>query len=222
MAFFNSGANPQVMNSAASASVAERMGFLKKVYGLLTVSLLVAVVGANIGTSLNPGLMLPLFIAQLVMIFVAMGVRRKPYWNLAALFGFTGLSGLTLGPVMLVYDAAVIQEALVLTLIIFTSLTAYVFVSKKDFSFLSGFLITGLVIVIIGSLLNAFIFQSPMGEFVISAGGVLLFSGFILYDTSNILRNYDVRDYTSATLSLYLDVLNLFLFLLRLLSGGRD
>ena len=222
MAFFNSGTEALVANSAASASIEERMSFLKKVYGLLTASLLVAVVGANIGQSLNPGLMMPLFIAEIVMIFVAMGVRRKPYWNVAALFGFTGLSGLTLGPVMLVYDAAVIQEALLLTLVIFGSLTMYVMISKKDFSFLSGFLITGLVVVIIGSLLNVFFFQNPMGEFVISAAGVILFSGFILYDTSNILRNYDVQDYTSATLALYLDVLNLFLFLLRLLSGGRD
>lgn len=222
MAFFNSGTATMVANSAASAGIEERMSFLKKVYGLLTASLLMAVVAANIGQSLNPGLMIPLFIAQIVMIFVAMGVRRKPYWNVAALFGFTGLSGLTLGPVMLVYDAAVIQEALLLTMIIFGSLTMYVMISKKDFSFLSGFLITGLVVVIIGSLLNVFLFQSPMGEFAISAGGVLLFSGFILYDTSNILRNYDVQDYTSATLALYLDVLNLFLFLLRLLTGSRD
>lgn len=222
MAFFNSGANTLVANSAASAGIEERMSFLKKVYGLLTASLLLAVVAANIGQSLNPGLMMPLFIAEIVMIFVAMGVRRKPYWNVAALFGFTGLSGLTLGPVMLVYNAGVIQEALLLTLVIFGSLTMYVMISKRDFSFLSGFLITGLVVVIIGSLLNVFLFQNPMGEFIISAAGVILFSGFILYDTSNILRHYDVQDYTSATLALYLDVLNLFLFLLRLLGGGRD
>ena len=87
-------------------------------------------------------------------------------------------------------------------------MTGYVFLSKKDFSFLSGFLITGLIVVIVGSLLNAFIFQSPLGEFALAGGGVILFSGFILYDTSNILRYYDVEDYTSATLSLYLDVLN--------------
>ncbi|MEE8396099.1 MAG: Bax inhibitor-1 family protein, partial [bacterium] len=77
------------------------------------------------------------------------------------------------------------------------------------------------VAVIAGSLLNLF-FQSPITEFAIAGAGVILFSGFILYDTSNILRNYDVGDYTAATLSLYLDILNLFLFLLRLLSGGRD
>ena len=211
-----------MINSAAAASVTERMGFLKKVYGLLTASLVVAVIGADIGRALDPGLMLPLFIAEIVMIFVAMGLRRKPFWNVATLFAFTGLSGLTLGPVMQIYQAAVIQEALVLTAVIFASLTIYVFISKKDFSFLAGFLMIGLVVVIVGSLLNAFLFQSPMGSFIISAGGVILFSGFILYDTSNILRNYDVEDYTSATLALYLDVLNLFLFLLRLLGGSRD
>ena len=222
MEFFNSQAGTQAVNSVASTGIVERMAFLKKVYGLLTVSLLVAIVGANIGQSLNPGLMLPLFIVEIAMVFVAMAVRRKPVWNLVALFAFTGLSGLTLGPVMLVYDAAVIQEAMVLTAVIFASLTMYVIISRKDFSFLSGFLITGLVVVIIGSLLNVFLFQSPMGEFVISAAGVLLFSGFILYDTSNILRNYEIEDYTAATLSLYLDVINLFLMLLRLLGGNRD
>ena len=222
MEFLNSQAGTQAVNSVASTGIVERMAFLKKVYGLLTVSLLVAIVGANIGQSLNPGLMLPLFIVEIAMVFVAMAVRRKPVWNLVALFAFTGLSGLTLGPVMLVYDAAVIQEAMVLTAVIFASLTMYVIISRKDFSFLSGFLITGLVVVIIGSLLNVFLFQSPMGEFVISAAGVLLFSGFILYDTSNILRNYEIEDYTAATLSLYLDVINLFLMLLRLLGGNRD
>ncbi len=150
-----------------------------------------------------------------------MAVRRKPGLNVAALFAFTTVSGLTLGPVMLVYNAGVVQEALVLTVLIFGGLTMYVMLSKRDFSFLGGFLITGLIVVIVGSLLNAFLFQSPAGEFMLAAGGVLLFSGFILYDTSNILRHYDVEDYTSATLALYLDILNLFLFLLRLLSS-RD
>jgi FtsH-binding integral membrane protein len=167
----------------------------------------------------SPGLMLVLFIAEIALIFFAMAVRRKPGLNLVALFAFTTVSGLTLGPVMLVYNAAVIQEALVLTVLIFGGLTFYVMASKKDFSFLGGFLITGLIVVLVGSLLNAFFFQSPAGEFIIAAGGVLLFSGFILYDTSNILRHYDVEDYTSATLALYLDILNLFLFLLRLLNN---
>ena len=222
MEMFGNRSAGHALNSPANASVEERLGFLRKVYGLLTLSLLSAAVAAYVGRLfVSPGLMLGLFVAEFVLIFVAIGVRRKPGLNVAALFAFTTVSGLTLGPVMLVYNAGVIQEALVLTVLIFGGLTLYVITSKKDFSFLSGFLFTGLIVVIAGSLLNAFLFQSPAGEFIIAAGGVILFSGFILFDTSNILRNYDVEDYTSATLALYLDILNLFLFLLRLLSN-RD
>ncbi|HKJ00006.1 MAG TPA: Bax inhibitor-1/YccA family protein [bacterium] len=220
--FGNRGSGGYGVKSAAMAGVEERMAFLRKVYSLLTLSLLTAAVGAYFGRMfVSPGLMMVLFIAEFALIFVAMAVRHKPGWNVAALFAFAGVSGITLGPVMLVYNAAVIQEALVLTVLIFAGLTMYVMTSKKDFSFLSGFLFTGLIIVIAGSLLNAFFFHSPAGDFILAAGGVILFSGFILYDTSNILRRYDVQDYTAATLALYLDLLNLFLFLLRLLSN-RD
>ena len=222
MELYGNRSQSYALHSAAGASVEARMAFLRKVYGLLTLSLVTAALGAYLGRLfVSPGLMLGLFVAEIALIFVAIGVRRKPGLNVAALFAFTGVSGLTLGPVMLVYDAAVIQEALVLTVLIFGALTLYVIASKRDFSFLGGFLITGLVVVLAGSLLNAFFFQNAAGEFAIAAGGVLLFSGFILYDTSNILRHYDVEDYTSATLALYLDILNLFLFLLRLLSN-RD
>ena len=210
------------MRSAANAGVEERMAFLRKVYGLLFLSLIVATAGGFIGQGLNPALMFPLFIVEIALIFFAMAVRRKAGWNLVALFAFAAVSGLTLGPVSLVYNAGVIQEALVLTVVIFGGLTLYVMFSGRDFSFLGGFLIAGLIVVIAGSLLNIFLFQSPMAEFMIAGGGVILFSGFILYDTSNILRNYDVQDYTSATLALYLDILNLFLFLLRLIGGSRD
>ncbi|MCZ6628268.1 MAG: Bax inhibitor-1 family protein [SAR324 cluster bacterium] len=222
MAFFNSAQTAYAINSAASATVDERMAFLRKVYGLLTLSLLSATVGGYLGLALDPGLMLPLFIVQFALIFFAMAVRRRPGWNLIALFSFTTVSGLTMGPVTVVYGLGAVQEALVLTLLIFGSLTLYVMLSKKDFSYLGSFLIMGLVLIIGGSLLNAFVFQSELGRFVISAGGVLLFSGYILYDTSNILRHYDVEDYTSATLALYLDILNLFLFILMLLGGNRD
>ncbi len=221
MLFNQSAGRTMVVNSAANASVDERMAFLKKVYGLLSLSILSAAIGAYFGQALSPALMLPLFIVELVLIFFALAVRRKAGWNLIALFAFTTVSGVVLGPVMQVYNAGVVQEALVLTFLIFGGLTFYVMVSKKDFSYLSGFLIVGLIVVIVGGLLNAFLFASPMFEFALAAGGVILFSGFILYDTSNILRNYEMEDYTSATLALYLDVLNLFLFLLRLL-GGRD
>ena len=212
-----------VVGSAADASIEDRMAFLKKVYGLLTLTLISAVAGAYVGAEyLSPAMMIPLFIGNFIVLLIAMWVRRKPGLNLVAMFAFTSISGVTLGPVMLMYDVGLIQEALGLTVIIFASLTFYVIASKKDFSFLGSFLITGIIIFIIGSLLNVFFFQYGAMEFILLCGGVLLFSGFILYDTSNILRHYDVEDYTSATLALYLDILNLFLILLRLLGMSRD
>ncbi len=87
---------------------------------------------------------------------------------------------------------------------------------------MSGFLMVGLITVIIGSLLNMFLFQSPMMHFMMSGVGVILFSGFILYDTSNIMRNYATDEYISATLALYLDILNLFTALLSILGLSRD
>ena len=115
MEMFNSRRAAFAPNSAAAAGLEERLAFLKKVYGLLTISLLTATVGAFFGQALNPGLMFPLFIVEIGLIFFAMAVRRKPVWNLVALFAFTTLSGVTLGPVMLVYSLGAIQEALVLT-----------------------------------------------------------------------------------------------------------
>ena len=87
---------------------------------------------------------------------------------------------------------------------------------------MGGMLTTGLVVLIIGGLLNTFIFKSSGISFLYSAAGVFLFSGFIIYDTFNILKRYPTDEYISATLSLYLDILNLFLMLLHLLGGSRD
>ena len=97
----------------------------------------------------------------------------------------------------------------------------YVIFSKRDFSFMQGFLLTGLMVVVFGALINMF-FASPMAHFMISGASVLLFSGFILYDTSNVLRNYGTDEHVSATLALYLDILNLFIALLSILGIARS
>ena len=139
-----------------------------------------------------------------------------------ALFSFTTVSGLTLGPLLYTVGPSIATQAFALTAITFGGLTMYVVFSKKDFSFMSGFLMVGLITVVIGSLLNMFLFQSPMMHFMMSGVGVILFSGFILYDTSNIMRNYATDEYISATLALYLDILNLFTALLSILGLSRD
>jgi modulator of FtsH protease len=213
------------VTAVASVSTTERLVFIKKVYSLLALSMVTAAVGAYLGSGpllllVAPNLML-FFILEFALIIFASFVSRKPGLNMLALFSFTTISGLTLGPLLYRVGPSIAMEAFALTAITFASLTLYVVFSKKDFSFMSGFLMTGLIVVIAGGILNIFI-GSPIMHFVMSGASVLLFSGFILYDTSNILRYYGTDEHVSATLALYLDVLNLFIALLSILGIMSD
>jgi len=218
---------PRGVTSAASVTTTERLVFIKKVYSLLAMSMGTAAIGAYLGSGpllllVAPNMML-FFILQIALIFFASFAARKPGLNMVALFSFTTVSGLTLGPLLYQVGPSIAAEAFALTAITFAGLSMYVVVSKKDFSFMSGFLMTGLIVLVVGGLLNMFFIQSGMMHFVMSGASVLLFSGFILYDTSNILRYYGTDEHVSATLALYLDVLNLFIALLSILGiMGRD
>jgi len=218
---------PRGITPAASVTTTERLVFIKKVYSLLAMSMGSAAVGAYLGSGpllllVAPNMML-FFILQIALIFFASFAARKPGLNMVALFSFTTVSGLTLGPLLYQVGPSIAAEAFALTAITFAGLSMYVVYSKKDFSFMSGFLMTGLIVLVVGGLLNMFFIQSGMMHFVMSGASVLLFSGFILYDTSNILRYYGTDEYVSATLALYLDVLNLFIALLSILGiMGRD
>jgi len=211
---------------AASVPVTDRLVFIKKVYSLLAFSMVTAAIGAYLGSGpllllVAPNMML-LFILQFALIFFASFAARKPGLNMVALFSFTTVSGLTLGPLLYQVGPTIAAEAFALTAITFVGLSLYVVYSKKDFSFMSGFLMAGLIVIIVGGLINMFFIGSTMMHFVMSGGSVLLFSGFILYDTSNILRYYGTDEHVSATLALYLDVLNLFIALLSILGIMRS
>jgi len=217
---------PRGVTPAASVTTTERLVFIKKVYSLLAMSMGTAAIGAYLGSGpllllVAPNMML-FFILQIALIFFASFAARKPGLNMVALFSFTTVSGLTLGPLLYQVGPSIAAEAFALTAITFAGLSMYVVYSKKDFSFMSGFLMTGLIVLVVGGLLNMFFIQSGMMHFVMSGASVLLFSGFILYDTSNIMRYYGTDEYVSATLALYLDVLNLFIALLSILGIMSD
>ena len=218
---------PRGVTPAASVTTTDRLVFIKKVYSLLAMSMGTAAIGAYLGSGpllllVAPNMML-FFILQIALIFFASFAARKPGLNMVALFSFTTVSGLTLGPLLYQVGPSIAAEAFGLTAVTFAGLSMYVVYSKKDFSFMSGFLMTGLIVLVVGGLLNMFFIQSGMMHFVMSGASVLLFSGFILYDTSNILRYYGTDEHVSATLALYLDVLNLFIALLSILNiMGRD
>jgi FtsH-binding integral membrane protein len=217
---------PRGVTPAASVTTTDRLVFIKKVYSLLAMSMGTAAIGAYLGSGpllllVAPNMML-FFILQIALIFFASFAARKPGLNMVALFSFTTVSGLTLGPLLYQVGPSIAAEAFALTAITFAGLSMYVVYSKKDFSFMSGFLMTGLIVLVVGGLLNMFFIQSGMMHFVMSGASVLLFSGFILYDTSNIMRYYGTDEYVSATLALYLDVLNLFIALLSILGIMGD
>ncbi|HEX8475780.1 MAG TPA: Bax inhibitor-1/YccA family protein [Pyrinomonadaceae bacterium] len=215
--------------TAQHATVAERMSFVRKVYALFFAATLFAIGGVAIGMSSmelmqaiasHPWITLLLLIGG---VWGAEAVRHVRGVNLVALFGFTTLTGVIISPLMFIVsqrNPASILQAGVLTVGIFGALTAYVFISKRDFSFLRGMVTVGLVVVVLAALLNMFMASSALG-FGIAAASLLLFSGFVLYDTSNIIRRYPTNEYVAGALSLYLDAFNIFLALIRLLNAGR-
>jgi FtsH-binding integral membrane protein len=215
--------------TAAEASLSERLGFIRKVYALFFIATLFAIGGVFLGFVFPP-LMIAIASSPWIVLLLLFGgvigaqaVRHVPGVNLLALFGFTTLTGVIISPVLYYFsqtNPASIIQAGVLTVGIFGGLTAYVFISRRDFSFLRGMVVTGLIVVILAGLLNIFIGSSALG-FAVAAATLLLFSGFVLYDTSNIIRRYPTNEYIAGALSLYLDAFNIFLALLRLLNGGR-
>ncbi|HYJ45863.1 MAG TPA: Bax inhibitor-1/YccA family protein [Pyrinomonadaceae bacterium] len=219
-----------VARTAAEASLPERLAFIRKVYSLFFIATLFAIGGVLLGFAYEP-LMIFAFQHPIIMllmmlggVFAAQAVRHKPGINLVALFGFTTLTGVVIAPLLYIIslrNPASILQAGVLTVGIFGGLTAYVFLSKKDFSFLRGMLVTGLIVVILAGVLNMLIIGSSALYFAGAVATLLLFSGFVLYDTSNIIRRYPTNEYVSGALDLYLDAFNIFLALLRILNS-RD
>jgi modulator of FtsH protease len=215
--------------TAAQASVDERMGFVRKVYALFFAATLFAIGGVLLGVSIKPLTMFAfehpiiMFLAMIGGVMGAQAVRHVPGLNLVALFAFTTFTGIVISPliaVILRINPGSILAAGVLTVGIFGGLTAYVFISKKDFSFLRGMVTVGLIVVILAGVVNIFLGSGALG-FAVAAATLLLFSGFVLYDTSNIIRRYPVNEYVAGALSLYLDAFNIFLALLRILNSGR-
>lgn len=207
-------------------STIETNKVLKNTYFLLAMTLAFSAVTAGISMALQ----LPYFMG-LVFTLVSFGllfvVNKKAdsasgvFW----VFAFTGLMGAGLGPLLNHYAAMpngpmLIMQALGSTALIFFGLSAYALNTKKDFSFMGGFLTVGLIVVIVASIVNIFVGSSLM-FMVLNAAVVLIMSGLILFDTSRIINGGETN-YIRATVSLYLNVYNLFTSLLALLGASDD
>ncbi|AVK81963.1 membrane protein [Campylobacter fetus subsp. testudinum] len=194
--------------------------FIKQTYQLLTASLVAATAGAYIGVDYIKTFSWMLLIVEFALLFGLMFSKKNPSLALVMLFGFTFVSGLTLGPVLNTYIGAgmghIITQAFLMTTVAFGGLTVFAFNTKKDFSVMGKMLFITLIVIVVASLLNLF-FQSAILATVVAAVGAILFSAYILYDTQMIIRGgYDSP--VLAAVALYLDILNLFISLLQLLG----
>jgi len=212
--------------NASRSSAIEINKVLKNTYMLLSMTLVVSAVTAGISMAMNLSHM-----AALVMMLVSFGLlfvvnkQADKASGIFWIFAFTGLMGASLGPMLNYYAAinpSLIMQALGGTALIFFSLSGYALTSKKDFSFMGGFLMVGLIVVLIAAVANIF-FAIPAVSLAISAVIIMIMSGLILFDTSRIIHGGETN-YIRATVSLYLNIYNIFTSLLHLLGvfGGDD
>lgn len=216
-----------VPSSAQSVLATNRV--LRNTFVLLSMTLLFSAVTAGIAMVFNmphPGLLITLG-GYFGLLFVTSALRNSP-WGLVSVFALTGFMGLTLGPIINAYlthyanGAQLVALAFGGTGLIFVGLAGYAMTSQKDFSFMGGFLMVGILVAFLAGL-GAYFFSIPSLALAVSAMFVLLMSGLILYQTSAIIHGGETN-YIMATVTLYVAIFNLFTSLLQLLGfmGGDD
>jgi modulator of FtsH protease len=219
--------------SAPIANNAESQKVLRNTYMLLGMTLAFSALTAGISMSLQlgSGMAMIMSIAALVLVWFVLPRTANTAMGLPVVFLFTGLLGAALGPMLNRYLALpngpeMVMQALGGTALIFFSLSAYVISSKKDFSFMGGFLFAGMMVVIVGmvgGMIASYFFGVDVSVLRLAMSGaiVLLMSGFILYDTSRIINGGETN-YIMATVGLYLNIYNLFTSLLHLIGATSD
>ncbi|WP_111496083.1 MULTISPECIES: Bax inhibitor-1/YccA family protein [Marinobacter] len=211
---------------------ADAQKVLRNTYSLLAMTLLFSAVmaGVSMAIGLGRGASLVCSLGALALVWLVLPRTANSSAGIGVVFAFTGLLGLGLGPVLNHYLAlsnggAIIMQALGGTAVVFMTLSAYVLTTKKDFSFMGGMLMAGLVVVVVAAIgsMVAGMFGVDVGAFslAISAAIVLLMSGFILYDTSRIVNGGETN-YIIATTGLYLNIYNLFVSLLHIIGAFND
>lgn len=223
--------NVRTIDARSEQSVLQTNKVIRNTYLLLAMTLVFSAITAGISMAINPPMML--YIGSVLVGFVMIFILNKMQNSAAALpltFLFAGLMGFGLGPILNHYlglpnGGEIVMTAMGMTALTFVGLSAYVLTSRKDFSFMGGFLAAGSMVLIIAMIA---LFVLPM--FGVNVGGfglafsalvVLLMSGFILYDTSNIV-NGTYTNYIMATVSLYLNIYNLLVHLLSLVGAFSD
>ncbi len=211
---------------ADEAPVANKV--LRNTYMLLALTLLFSGLTAGVAMATNaaPLHWLITLGGYFGLLFVVTRLRNSA-WGLAAVFALTGFMGYTLGPILNFYlsmpnGSQVVMTALGGTGVIFLALSGYAVISRKDFSFMGGFLMVGVLVAFLAGL-GGMLFNMPMLSLAVSGMFILLMSGMILWQTSEIIHGGETN-YIMATVSLYITLFNLFISLLQILGvmSGDD
>ncbi len=208
----------------------ERATLVRRTYSLVLVSVLVTMVGASFGLS-QPRLMLAVSQHPFIAFFCSlapllMATRKKAEFpmNIGLVLLFNFVMGVIISPALFFYgrqQPGLIGQAAVLTLGAFGILTLYAFVSRRDFSAWGSFLIVGLWVLILTSILNYFV-GSGTADLWLASVAVLLFSGLLVFDTWRLRNFYGPDEYVGAAVQIYLDLLNMFMAVLRVLGNRRN
>ena len=216
------------MNTASMDSVLSTNKVLKNTYMLLGMTLAFSAVcaGISMAMGLPHGAALILSLVGFGLLFVVNKMADSSK-GLLAIFAFTGVMGASIGPMLNYYMSmpggpALVMQALGGTALVFFGLSAYALTTRKDFSYMGGFLMVGLLVAVVAMIANIFL-GIPALSLTISAALVMIMSGLILFDTSRIINGGETN-YIRATVSLYLNIYNLFIHMLHLLTalGGDD
>jgi modulator of FtsH protease len=218
------------MNSAdrlvvrAQPSLLTTNKLIRNTYVLLSMTLLFSAVTAAVSMTLSvsPGVSMITTLGALGLIWLVLPRTENSGAGIAVVFAIAGLLGFGLGPMLTYYLAMpngpqTVATALGGTGLIFLGLSGYALTTRKDFSFMGGFLFMGLIVVLVAMIANIFL-EIPALSLALSAIIVVLMSGLILFDTSRIVNGGETN-YLRATVALYLDIYNLFIHLLSLLTA---
>jgi len=202
---------------------------LRNTYLLLSLTLVFSALmaGASIALGLPRGAAMLSSLAAMGLVWLVLPRTENSGAGIAVVFAVAGLLGLGLGPILTVYlslpqGSHIVATALGGTGLIFLGLSGYALATGRNFEFLGGMLFSGLIVVFVAAIANIFL-AIPLLQLTVSAGIILIMSGLILFDTSRIVHGGETN-YIRATISLYLDIYNIFIALLNILTGfsNRD
>ena len=208
------------------ASVLSTNKVIRNTYMLLSLTLAFSAITAGLSVAMglpHPGLILTL-VGYFRQLFLTTRFRNSGL-GIVFVFALTGFMGFSLGPIISAYlslpnGGSIVMQAMAGTAAIFLGLSAYAVTTRKDFSFMGGFLMVGILVAFLAGL-GAVFFSIPALSLTVSAAFVLLMSGLILYETSNIIHGGETN-YVMATVTLFVSIFNLFTSLLHLLGFASN